>query len=318
MIMKDCKLAIVIPAYKNDFLLETLKSLSSQTDKRFNVYIGDDASPFNLYSIVKEFEKDLAIDYRYFPENLGGNNLVAQWNRCLDLIKNEEFFILFSDDDIMSPRCVEDFYKTIEANNVYDVYHFDIDIIDNNGRLKTRCPQYPRVLSSFTFFSLLYNHKKIDARMPEFLFRTEYFRQVGGFVEFDLAYRTDNATVMRCAQKRGIYTIPDSKVLWRESGINVSSTKHVSSTFLYKKCKAAIDFFNWVDEFLKEESKSWPISIFRRSRIVIKNLLPVYKALGKDKSMELLRRLFEVRNSNITFQYYYFMLIIRVILKIKR
>ena len=38
-------LAIVIPYYKIIFFEKTLESLAQQTDKRFRVYIGDDASP---------------------------------------------------------------------------------------------------------------------------------------------------------------------------------------------------------------------------------------------------------------------------------
>lgn len=42
------RLAVIIHAYKCEFLAEILTSLSEQTVQRFNVYIGDDASPFNL------------------------------------------------------------------------------------------------------------------------------------------------------------------------------------------------------------------------------------------------------------------------------
>lgn len=37
-------LAIVIPYYKYTFFEATLISLKNQTDKRFNVYVGNDAS----------------------------------------------------------------------------------------------------------------------------------------------------------------------------------------------------------------------------------------------------------------------------------
>ena len=69
--MNDNRLAVIIPAYKCEFLGETLTSLSEQTDKRFNVYIGDDASPFNLYPIIKEFETRLSIKYNFFFRKLG-------------------------------------------------------------------------------------------------------------------------------------------------------------------------------------------------------------------------------------------------------
>lgn len=52
------RLAIIIPAYKENFLFETLQSLANQTNKDFNVYVGDDCSPYDLQSIVSRFEDD--------------------------------------------------------------------------------------------------------------------------------------------------------------------------------------------------------------------------------------------------------------------
>ncbi|WP_287676938.1 glycosyltransferase [Bacteroides sp.] len=305
--MNENRLAVIIPAYKCEFLGETLTSLSEQTDKRFNVYIGDDASPFNLYPIIKEFETRLSIKYNFFSENLGGKNLVAQWNRCFELINDEEYFIMFSDDDVMSSNCIENFYKTIELNDNYDVYHFNINIIDKDSKIINKCPDFPDVLSSLGFLRKLYCNE-IDARMPEFVFRTEHFKQVGGFIDFDLAYRTDNATVIACAKKNGIYTIPNSKILWRESGINASSSKNLNPIVLYKKCKSTIEFLNWIDTSLKNDNIKWPLSLSKRRKIIMNELLPVYKAMGMKVSINLLRKLNEVNSSYFIFLYYYYKL----------
>lgn len=45
------KLAIVMPAYKARFLRQALESIAQQTDKRFTVYVGDDASPDDIKEI---------------------------------------------------------------------------------------------------------------------------------------------------------------------------------------------------------------------------------------------------------------------------
>ena len=68
------KLAIVIPYYKIDFFEETLKSIASQSDKHFTLYIGNDASPNDPLPLIKQyFEEE---DYHYFDyeNNLGGQN----------------------------------------------------------------------------------------------------------------------------------------------------------------------------------------------------------------------------------------------------
>src|ERR1035437_3960780 len=106
------KLAIVIPAYKRMFFNEALSSIAKQTNKNFTLYIGDDCSPCNLYNIVEKYEKSIPIVYRHFDENIGRKDLVVQWERCIDLVGDEEWIWLFSDDDIMDPTCVENFYNT--------------------------------------------------------------------------------------------------------------------------------------------------------------------------------------------------------------
>ncbi|MBC7746227.1 MAG: glycosyltransferase, partial [Flavobacterium sp.] len=68
-------LAIVIPAYKLTFLEDALKSISSQANKNFTLYIGDDNSPDDLYAVVKKYEKIIDIVYKKFEENLGAITL---------------------------------------------------------------------------------------------------------------------------------------------------------------------------------------------------------------------------------------------------
>ncbi len=48
-------LAIVIPYYKLTFLEATLLSLANQTDQRFKVYIGDDASPEDCTPLLEKY-----------------------------------------------------------------------------------------------------------------------------------------------------------------------------------------------------------------------------------------------------------------------
>jgi len=107
------KLAIVIPAYKADYFEQALESIAGQTCTNFTLYIGDDASPHDLYAIVKDFESKINLHYKRYDENLGSKDLVAQWERCIDLVKDEKWIWLFSDDDLMAKHCVEEFYKSL-------------------------------------------------------------------------------------------------------------------------------------------------------------------------------------------------------------
>ena len=50
-------LDIIIPYFKGAFFEKTLESLGNQTDKRFKVFIGDDASPENPDVLLQKFMK---------------------------------------------------------------------------------------------------------------------------------------------------------------------------------------------------------------------------------------------------------------------
>lgn len=254
------EIAIVIPAYKPDYLADTLESIARQTCLDFRVYVGDDASPYDIKSVVDAFSERMDISYTRFDENLGGKDLVAQWVRCVGLAQSEEWIWLFSDDDMMEPCCVSSFIDIDKTR--YDVIHFDIDIIDSEGCLVRHCNPYPAIMSSAEFYSKIYRHE-IDARMPEFVFRASAIR-TNGFVKFDLAWRSDNATVMLNAANNGIATVSGDRchVLWRASKVNVSA----DTLLRERKNAATVEFFNWAYSFFSGKS---PLSIVYQLKTIL-------------------------------------------------
>lgn len=242
------ELAIVIPAYKTDFLCEVFECIKSQSCQDFNLYVFDDHSPYDIKGVFnKYFKEEANRTYYRFDDNLGGKNLAEHWNRCLSQLGTEEWVWLFSDDDLMESTCVEEFYRFKDKNNA-DVLHFPLSIIEFDGMLRKHTPDFPTPLSSSDFFTMLYTGK-IDARMPEFILRRKKIDSIGGYKVFDLAWRSDNATVIDMATPNGIYTIPNSKVYWRSSKKNISGTS--DNTTMLRKQQATIDFMNWVYLFFK-------------------------------------------------------------------
>lgn len=248
------KLAIIIPAYKATFLREAILSIASQTCKDFTLYIGDDCSPYNLKSIIEPFESQLNIIYKRFDENIGGTNLVAQWKRCIDLAQEEEWLWLFSDDDIMESDCVQNFYKTIEETNFkYDIYHFDVNIINNKWEIIRTPPQYPQNLDAFTYYKnkLLGN---LISLVVENIFSRKIYNQTGGFEVFDLAWGSDTATWVKFAASKTMYTIPNSKILWRSSEENISPNN--TNSIVIRKIKALNDFLSWAYQYFQHYGKN--------------------------------------------------------------
>ena len=243
--MEKNKLAIIIPAYKSAFLDATLKSIFSQTDNRFNLYIGDDASPNNLFSIVEPYLEYSNVFYYRFDSNLGGYDLVSHWNRCIELTNNEEWIWLFSDDDLMDSNCVEEFYYYIKENSEAQLLHFNVQIIDeNDNNLKELLP-FPEKCDNYFFFKSRLNYE-IYSFAVEYVFKRELYIRKEKFQNFDLAWCADDATWIKFSSDSYINTIPRTIVKWRYSGSNISSIKSDYS-IISRKILAGAAYINWVE-----------------------------------------------------------------------
>jgi len=238
------KLAIIIPAYKITFLEKALASIANQTCKNFTLYVGDDASPDDLFSIVKKYMNDINIIYHRFEENIGSKDLVAQWERCIALSKTEEWLWLFSDDDEMDPLCVEKFYEQIKQheNNTYDVYHFNVKIIDENSNILSVPKKYPKIIKSFDFYKAKM-FGKIESFVVENIFPRNIYNKTGGFQNFDLAWGSDIAAWIKFGQHKGIFTIDNAWIKWRKSAENITPDK--SKTMMSRKIKAINSYYSW-------------------------------------------------------------------------
>ena len=241
------KLAIIIPAYKGDFLKSAIQSIANQTCKDFTLYIGDDCSPNDLYSIVKSFENEINIVYKRFDSNLGGTDLVAQWNRCLDLVKDENWCWLFSDDDVMESNCVECFYTAMKQYSSSKLFHFNIKIINETDEIIKQPTAFPSILNVPSFHMKKWK-SQIYSYVVEYIFEKEYFLQLGGFQPFKFAWHTDEATWTKLAHPAGLVTIDDAYVRWRRSSVNITPNnrdKHI----VEGKLNADIDFAKWILDF---------------------------------------------------------------------
>jgi glycosyltransferase involved in cell wall biosynthesis len=235
-------LAIVIPAYKAEFFRQTLESIANQTCKDFVLYIGDDASPNHLWDIVKDFKGQIDIRYKRFEENLGGTDLIAQWERCINLSKQEEWIWLFSDDDIMDKNCVERFYATIDqTHKSSDVYRFNTARVGKENEILTPTENHPIIESGLDFLKRKIGFKT-ESYAVEYIFSRSVYEKFG-FVNFPAAWASDDATWAFWGQEKGIRLIRGATVFWRFSGINISSSGN--KTVAKKKLEAIVQFITW-------------------------------------------------------------------------
>lgn len=216
-------LAIVIPFFKSTFFEATLLSLANQTDQRFKVYIGDDASPENPLDLLAQYQDKFDFRYHRFEMNLGSRSLVKQWERCIERIGDEKWVMILGDDDKLSNNFVEAFYS-----NLNDVEKFKISVI---RYASIKINEYD------TAFSQTYINPKIEksidflfrklrggtrSSLSEFIFRREMMQHIR-FKDFPLAWYSDVLAILEFSNFGSIYSINESLVFVRSSGINISS-----------------------------------------------------------------------------------------------
>lgn len=215
-------LAIVIPYYKFTFFEETLQSLKNQTDKRFKVYIGDDASPENPTEVLEKYQGLFFFDYHRFDSNLGSTSLVKQWERCIALSKEEEWIMILGDDDYLEDNLVEEFYKS------HSLFNGKANVIRIGSKIKNEKhntlsdiyshPIWERATDSF--------YRKFEfltrSSLSEHIFSKSSYLEYG-FHNYTLGWFSDDRAWIEFSEEKPIYSINDSVVYIRNSGLNISS-----------------------------------------------------------------------------------------------
>jgi glycosyltransferase involved in cell wall biosynthesis len=297
--MNHSNLAIVIPAYKIYFLKETIESIVNQTCKRFTLYVGNDNSPYELYSVIREYENTIRIIYKKFNNNLGNHDLASHWNRCIDMVDNEEWVWLFSDDDLMDLKCVELFYKHIENHPDDELLHFNVEIINDKGLQQEMVKSFPEKLSSTEFFTQRITSDLISFAV-EYIFKKKIYAIEGKFQSFDLAWGSDDATWIKIAKNKGIKTIVGAKVKWRRSQLNISSIKE-DKIIIIRKLNATISYINWVKDYFEETSMKDNTTSFEKIVWIIQLLIDTSTFSFTEKMKYVLQTLNKMEYFNLRF-----------------
>lgn len=247
------ELAIIIPAYKSKYLEVTLKSITRQTSQDFVLYIGDDNSLEPIEQIIRPFEKKIDIVYHRFESNLGRTNLPAHWDRCIAL-SHEPLIWLFSDDDIMPMDSVERALKMWrESDGKSSFMRFPLQLIGQDGQIIDTNPPFTADGNSDYDYIIQKLSGKIHAAAIEYIFTRDLWKQANGFVQFPMAWCSDDASVVNFAQIAGrITNLHGEAVSWRNvEGSNISN----SNQYNKQKLEATGMFMEWIALHLKSYRK---------------------------------------------------------------
>lgn len=236
-------LAIVIPFYKLTFFEETLQSLSIQTDKRFKVYIGDDASPENPSVLLQKYKGQFDFMYHRFEENQGSLSLVKQWDRCIALTGEEEWLLVLCDDDTLSNTCIADFYTCLPEIEGHDckVIRFASIINDVVQQKVSALHTHPKLEKSTDFFCRRFKNQTRSS-LSEYIFKKKAYQKYG-FYNYELAWYADDRAWLEFSEFKEIYSINSSYLSFRLSEENISRANYKMEI----KGQSTIKFFK---EFL--------------------------------------------------------------------
>lgn len=212
-------ISFIMPAFKKAFLAEAIQSILQQTFDDWELVIVDDASPEPLKQVVESFSDERIRFYRN-QENLGGENLVNQWNHCIQYATGD-FIVLAADDDLYEPVFCEEVIKLISKYPDVDLVRARVQQIDENGNnLPYSDGLFPELSSKYEYL-----HDWITAKVfscvGNFAFRRSALLQLGGFIDFPCAFGSDIATPIALSVN-GVANTSDMLFNFRQSGNHLS------------------------------------------------------------------------------------------------
>ena len=178
------KFSFVLPAYKGRYLHDSISSILNQDFRDFELIVVDDCSPDPIREIVANFN-DKRLSYYRNEQNIGGKDLVAQWNHCLEYAKGD-YVILATDDDLYEPNFLSTFVPLIETYPDVNLFRARILQVNSRNEIKyiDRC--YKEYLSPIEFrYHLMHGMK---GGIPQYIFKRSALVEKGGFVNFPKAW----------------------------------------------------------------------------------------------------------------------------------
>jgi glycosyltransferase involved in cell wall biosynthesis len=237
--------SIAIPVYKVFYLAECIQSILQQTYQNFELIIVNDKSPYNVDEVINKFT-DKRIKYFVNETNIGAENLVLNWNGCLEKASGD-YFVMMGDDDAMEPDFLEQFSLLIDKYPLLDVFHCRSKIIDENSQpymLTPSCPEFESVYDNIWHRIKGYRVQFIS----DFVYRTAALKANNGYHYFPLAWGSDDVTAYIMCGDKGIAHINRPIFRYRNNRHTISNTGNHQI-----KMNAILMHQKWLEDFLKKE-----------------------------------------------------------------
>lgn len=248
--MTTPKYTFLLPAFKGKYLDEMLKSIKAQTYTDFKVLISDDCSPEDLRSICEPYLSDPRFSYRRNEENMGSKSLVSHWNLLVDMC-DTEYLIMASDDDVYEPQFLAEIDALVQKYPNVDLFRARVRLIDGQGVSLSTDFQTENFENQYKFLYTTFCQKRLMC-IANYVFRKSALKKNKGFVDFPLAWNSDDATLLRMSE-HGVGNTSNILFYFRKSGENISTT--YNKIVLEKKAIADLKFALYYEDFVNNINK---------------------------------------------------------------
>ena len=231
--------SFIMPAYKNRFLREAVSSIIAQTYQDWELVVVDDCSPEPIADVLNEFD-DPRIRYTRNTENIGGKDLVKQWNHSLSFATGE-FVVLAADDDLYRPTFCEKCVGLVKKYPQVDLIHSSVEQIDENGDHLWDDSILPEWTSRYEYLNTWLRGLSFTC-IGNFMFRKSALIKNGGFISFPCAFGSDIATPISLSQN-GVANTQEMLFCFRQSSQHLSADR--------SRFKEKLEAISQLSEFLR-------------------------------------------------------------------
>lgn len=261
--------SFIMPAYKPAFLEKAIESIVGQTVPDWELVIVDDCSPEDLESIVKRFQ-DGRIRYLRNESNIGGHDLVAQWNHSISHASGE-WIVLAADDDEYAPTFLERVQELISRYPEVDLVRARVEQIDEDSNHLYDDGTFLEFASKEQYLQDWLTGRAFTC-IGNYVFRKTALDAAGGFASYPCAFGSDIETPVRLSVN-GVANSSEMLFRFRQSSQHLSADRSrfveklkgitQLSSFLrsldyrapgcddaYLQAKCIYDYFNLVIKYL--------------------------------------------------------------------
>ena len=231
-------LSFILPAWKARFLKEAVASIIAQTCPDWELVVVDDCSPEPLREIVESFG-DPRIRYIRNEQNLGGKNLVRQWNHCITFATGN-YIVLAADDDLYRPNFCAECIRLANKYPEADLIHSSVEQIDEAGRHLEDDSILPEFTNKYEYLNWWVTGRSFTC-IGNFAFKRTALLAMGGFIDFPCAFGSDIATPIALS-RNGVANTSEMLFCFRQS------TQHLSadSSRFKEKLEAVSQLSEWL------------------------------------------------------------------------